>query len=332
MEYCGLPVEREKQEEKTEQRKQDSDRVRKGQAKQKEREPDSSSEDESNWRFMSTQPAELSEHTRSQLRVEVEEFHPQAARRELSQGSEEGDCPDEVGVRVDPEVEDNGQAVVEQDESSDDADEVNTERVSSSDEADERDLVPQSSSPPRQYPFRQSLRRFFILRSHPEDRLLLLHMANAGIHFGDFTPKRRINIADAQLLMAPKKKSVSPAYNPFSESKSLVSYGPYFIVGLLDDLVYRIQKTQGSKVKVVHHDELKPYYSRTVLDDAWSPVEAPAPTVDKDSAGPAVGPLNLWDTPSETQDAPVGAFHGLCSSSPASSSSSTHPDIEADDS
>lgn len=52
--------------------------------------------------------------------------------------------------------------------------------------------------------------------------------------------------------------------------KLLPSYeGPYFIVGLLDDLDYRIQKSQRSKVKVVHPDKLKPYYSRTMLDNSW---------------------------------------------------------------
>lgn len=109
--------------------------------------------------------------------------------------------------------------------------------------------------------------------------------------------------------------------------------GPYFIVGLLDDLVYRIQKSQRSKVKVVHHDKLKPYYSRTALDnswvfqsaDAWSPVEAPPPALDEGSADPDIGPLNLWDTPSETQDAAVGASQGPCSPSQASPNSSQHP-------
>ncbi|KAI3375563.1 hypothetical protein L3Q82_003878 [Scortum barcoo] len=41
--------------------------------------------------------------------------------------------------------------------------------------------------------------------------------------------------------------------------KFLPSYeGPYFVVGLLDDLVYRIKKSSRAKAKVVHHDKLKP--------------------------------------------------------------------------
>lgn len=52
--------------------------------------------------------------------------------------------------------------------------------------------------------------------------------------------------------------------------KFLPSYeGPYFIVGKLDDLIYRIKKGQRSKAKVVHHDKIKLYYSRAQLDNAW---------------------------------------------------------------
>lgn len=49
--------------------------------------------------------------------------------------------------------------------------------------------------------------------------------------------------------------------------KFLPSYeGPFFILGQLDDLVYRIQKSPGAKTKVVHHDQLKKYRSREPLD------------------------------------------------------------------
>lgn len=52
--------------------------------------------------------------------------------------------------------------------------------------------------------------------------------------------------------------------------KFLPSYeGPYFVLGQLDDLVYRIKKGPKAKVKVVHHDKLKPYHSRTLLDNVW---------------------------------------------------------------
>ena len=36
--------------------------------------------------------------------------------------------------------------------------------------------------------------------------------------------------------------------------------GPYFIVAVLSDLIYKIQKSTLSKSQVIHHDRLKPYY------------------------------------------------------------------------
>ncbi|XP_024116492.1 uncharacterized protein LOC112138149 [Oryzias melastigma] len=52
--------------------------------------------------------------------------------------------------------------------------------------------------------------------------------------------------------------------------KFLPSYeGPFFVLGQLDDLVYRIQKSPRSKAKVVHHDQLKPYRSHEPLDISW---------------------------------------------------------------
>ncbi|CAI5656958.1 unnamed protein product [Oreochromis niloticus] len=50
--------------------------------------------------------------------------------------------------------------------------------------------------------------------------------------------------------------------------KFLPSYeGPFFVLGQLDDLVYRIQKNPRSKMKVVHHDQLKHYCCREPLDN-----------------------------------------------------------------
>lgn len=70
--------------------------------------------------------------------------------------------------------------------------------------------------------------------------------------------------------------------------KFLPAYeGPYFILGHLDDMVYRIQKGPKTKVKVVHHDKLKPYHSRQPLEnswvfkslEAWQPQEVPTPSL-----------------------------------------------------
>ena len=42
--------------------------------------------------------------------------------------------------------------------------------------------------------------------------------------------------------------------------------GPWLVVGKVSDLVYKIQKSQGSKAKFVHHDRLKPSF--TILE-SW---------------------------------------------------------------
>lgn len=76
--------------------------------------------------------------------------------------------------------------------------------------------------------------------------------------------------------------------------KFLPSYvGPFFILGKLDDLVYRIQKGPKTKMKVVHHDQLKTYRSHEPLDKtwamelakSWAPVEVPNPDMDSADLG-----------------------------------------------
>lgn len=107
--------------------------------------------------------------------------------------------------------------------------------------------------------------------------------------------------------------------------KFLPSYeGPYFILGHLDDLVYRIQKGPKAKVKVVHHDQLKPYRCRDPLDNtwaleqaqSWTPTEVSPPALDVDPAGPTLGLAQLFDStdsaaeegPSCTSSDPVTAL------------------------
>ena len=36
--------------------------------------------------------------------------------------------------------------------------------------------------------------------------------------------------------------------------------GPYFVTQVVSDIVYKIQKSPCSKVQIVHHDRLKPFY------------------------------------------------------------------------
>ncbi|XP_026022288.1 uncharacterized protein LOC113021785 [Astatotilapia calliptera] len=87
--------------------------------------------------------------------------------------------------------------------------------------------------------------------------------------------------------------------------KFLPSYeGPFFVLGQLDDLVYRIQKNPRSKVKVVHHDQLKHYRCREPLDNTWvldqahqwSPTEVPPPALEDDPADRDLGLHSLFST------------------------------------
>ncbi|XP_053742608.1 uncharacterized protein LOC128771288 [Synchiropus splendidus] len=104
--------------------------------------------------------------------------------------------------------------------------------------------------------------------------------------------------------------------------KFLPSYeGPYFILGQLDDLVYRIQKNPRTKVKVVHHDQLKPYRCRDALDNtwalelasSWTPMEVSPPPVQSDQADLDLGLSQLFS------NSPAGT---------AFSSTSSDPDID----
>lgn len=93
--------------------------------------------------------------------------------------------------------------------------------------------------------------------------------------------------------------------------KFLPSYeGPFFVLGHLDDLVYRIQKGPKTKVKVVHHDQLKPYRSRDPLDNTWAlerahcwtPVEVSPPKLESDPTwdSPGCSPLQVQRKPPAT--------------------------------
>ncbi|CAI5671880.1 unnamed protein product [Oreochromis niloticus] len=99
--------------------------------------------------------------------------------------------------------------------------------------------------------------------------------------------------------------------------KFLPSYeGPFFVLGKLDDLVYRIQKNPRSKVKVVHHDQLKHYRCREPLDNTWvldqahqwSPTEVPPPALEDDPADRDLGLHSLFST---------ATGNGLSSSQPS---------------
>ncbi|CAI5674954.1 unnamed protein product [Oreochromis niloticus] len=98
--------------------------------------------------------------------------------------------------------------------------------------------------------------------------------------------------------------------------KFLPSYeGPYFVVGLLDDLVYCIKKGPRAKAKVVHHDRLKPYHSRAPLDNSWvfqdsdqaAPIEVLPPALDESDSDIDFGPFDLWEAPSGADHPDTGS-------------------------
>jgi hypothetical protein len=62
------------------------------------------------------------------------------------------------------------------------------------------------------------------------------------------------------LFVPYKKRSLSPKLQSFWE-------GPYKIVQKINQLLYRIQKTDRSKPKVVHYNRLKRYYGRDLVED-----------------------------------------------------------------
>ena len=45
--------------------------------------------------------------------------------------------------------------------------------------------------------------------------------------------------------------------------------GPYFIVEIISDVVYRVQSSAKSKARIVHHNQLKPCYHINNLDVSW---------------------------------------------------------------
>ncbi|MEQ2219820.1 hypothetical protein XENOCAPTIV_024811, partial [Xenoophorus captivus] len=79
---------------------------------------------------------------------------------------------------------------------------------------------------------------------------------------------------------------------------------PFFILGQLDDLVYQIYKSPRSRVKVVHHDQLKRYLCREPLDNTWvldqvqqwGPMEVPPPTLEVEQVDSDLGLRNLFST------------------------------------
>ena len=55
------------------------------------------------------------------------------------------------------------------------------------------------------------------------------------------------------------------------ECPKLLSFwqGPFYVVEILSDVVYRIQKDAKCKSRIVHHNQIKPYFSREEVNNIW---------------------------------------------------------------
>lgn len=78
---------------------------------------------------------------------------------------------------------------------------------------------------------------------------------------------------------------------------------------------------------MVHHDKLKPYYARVPLDNSWVFHMPPSEDMPPTAADTTTGPLNLWDIPSDTEEAAVEATRDNLSLSPASLNDDQLPDV-----
>ncbi|UYV60362.1 hypothetical protein LAZ67_1000951 [Cordylochernes scorpioides] len=99
--------------------------------------------------------------------------------------------------------------------------------------------------------------------SHLEERILTIHQwAREKLHFSSEKMKYRYNVKTSHktfkegemvwLHNPQRKKGLSPKLQYQWE-------GPYKIIKCLNDVIYRIQKTQTSKPKVVHYKRLAPF-------------------------------------------------------------------------
>ena len=85
--------------------------------------------------------------------------------------------------------------------------------------------------------------------------------------------KKSYKPGDSVYLYNPcRQKGVSPKLQSFWE-------GPFLVIETISDLVYKIQKGPKAKIKIVHHDRLKPCFEKVNSwlgkdDNTPLPVEA----------------------------------------------------------
>ena len=149
-------------------------------------------------------------------------------------------------------------------------------------------LPPDSDAAPTAPEYVQNLRQRLELAHQIARNVLGESVKRAKRQYDKNCCRTQFEVGDAVWYLIKGTQKVKNKVRKF-----LPSYdGPFFILGKLDDLVYRIQKGPKTKTKVVHHDQLKPYRSREPLDKtwamelarAWAPLEVPNPVMDMDSA------------------------------------------------
>ena len=140
---------------------------------------------------------------------------------------------------------------------------------------------------------------------HLRERLELVHqitrdalgesVKRAKRQYDKICCRTHYNVGDAVWYLIKGTKKFKNKVRKF-----LPSYeGPFFVLGQLDDLVYRIQKGPKTKVKVVHHNQLKPYRCRDPLDNTWALEQAQSLTPMEVS--PPVDPADtIWVCPSSS--------------------------------
>jgi len=84
--------------------------------------------------------------------------------------------------------------------------------------------------------------------------------------------------------------------------KFLPNYdGPYRVQCVVDPHTYVIQRGPCSNLRVVHHDDLKPYYSREALEERWSKQDKPGIELPKVSQPPGEDSSSEGDAAGESE-------------------------------
>ncbi len=85
--------------------------------------------------------------------------------------------------------------------------------------------------------------------------------------------------------------------------------GPFVVKHVLDTWSYVIQKGRG-KLRIVHHDDLKPYHDRSALEERWAGDPVPLPKVSTPPVVADVDSSSEWDGDADSECSGEGAPDG----------------------